>query len=781
MSIALNTGLRSLLTAQFALETLGHNIANANTPGYSRQKLNIATEMPVNLRGLVIGNGVKTTSVERTVDALLNRRIVRQVAVTGRLESQLTGMTEVEAMLGELDGRGIGSLLDDLFTSVSELSTNPEDSILRSGVGQAALALSSQFNSISSGMTNLQRDTAAELDTRVEEVNLLASDILELNEEIARAEAAGVAANDLRDRRELAFEELSRRVDATAVEESNGAMRVLVAGNTLVSSSRVYELGVAEDVGGDPRLTIEGAKGFVPVTGGSIGGLLDTTSRFIPQISSELDDLARNLILEFNRVHSTGVPSSGSFHSLTGSESVVDLDQDGKLEDELLANSGLPFEVTNGELRVSINDEETGKVTRHTISISSTHTTVGDLLESLSDIPHLSADLSPFGRIQLVADGGYTFDFSPKLDPNPNDAGTFGGGKASVGTAQGPFQLPDGATLNLTAPAGGTPLSIPFFEADFEDINAATADEIAAVINANTDAQTAGINATAIDGSLFLQTAGEGPTASFTIDGGSALGGLGLGALAGSTITGHENSVGVAISGSYQGDGTDVFRFVPNMDGVVGTTPGLQVDVFDASGNQVASLDVGEGYTPDEKLSVGQGIEVSFGLGELSATHGDLFAVDVVDDSDTSDVLVALGVNSLFTGTGAADIALREDIETDPGLIATSLTGTSGDNRLLLDLLDLQNASVEGLGSVTLGQSYGDTIGEFGFELSSTLGALESNGALLASLDQLKQSVSGVNVDEELVDMVRFEQAFQAASQYISVVNGLQDDLLSIL
>src|SRR5688572_1425206 len=101
MNVALNIGLRSLLTAQSALDTIGHNIANANTPGYSRQRIDISAELPLQIRGLFIGGGVRAGDVHRSVDALLNRRLLGQASIGGRLETQITGMTEVEALLGE--------------------------------------------------------------------------------------------------------------------------------------------------------------------------------------------------------------------------------------------------------------------------------------------------------------------------------------------------------------------------------------------------------------------------------------------------------------------------------------------------------------------------------------------------------------------------------------------------------------------------------------------------------------------------------------------------------
>lgn len=780
-NVALNIGLRSLLTAQYALDTIGHNIANANTPGFSRQSLDLSSELPQMMGGLFIGGGVRAGEVQRSVDALLNRRLLGQAAVGGSLASQLTGMTEVESLLGELDGHGVGALMDGLFSSFSALSGTPGDPILASGVGQAATALTDRFHSVTSGLSTLTQDSEKELGLRVNEVNQLADKILSLNQAIAGYESSGSPANDLRDQREVALLALSDLVDTETVEDDHGSVRVLVGGNTLVSSSHTYELTLTEDVTGDKKLKIEGASGYVPIKGGKLGGLLALSKEMIPELNSELDALARNLILEFNRVHSTGMPAGGPFGSLTGANVIQDVDKDGKLTDELLSKGGLPFPAQTGTLQVNVTDKATGEVTVHSIDVSSTHTTVGDFLDDLNALAHLSADVDSEGRMQVQADAGFAFDFTRRLDPNPDAAGTFGGGSAALGTGAGPFALADGDTLDLTVPAGGSSFQIALSTADFADIGAATAEEVAAVINADPSAQSSGLAATAVDGHLFLKTLSEGAAASFTLDGGSALAGLGLSAFAGTTLQGADNSVDVAMGGAYTGDAASKLTFVPNMDGVVGTTPGLSVLVYDEHGAQVGSLDVGEGYVPGTPLDVGDGVTAAFGLGELSASQGDLFALQLVADSDTSDVLVALGLNSFFTGTGASDIALRADLEVDPTGISTSLSGANGDNQVLLSLLGLKETSVAGLGQSTFSQSYEKTVGDFGFETAAALNAFESNESLKASLEQLQQSVSGVNVDEELVDLVRFEQAFAAAGQYISVVNGLQDELMNLI
>jgi flagellar hook-associated protein 1 FlgK len=152
-----------------------------------------------------------------------------------------------------------------------------------------------------------------------------------------------------------------------------------------------------------------------------------------------------------------------------------------------------------------------------------------------------------------------------------------------------------------------------------------------------------------------------------------------------------------------------------------------------------------------------------------------------VADSDSSDVLVALGLNSLLTGSSAADVGVRADIEVDPGLLASSATGSPGDGSLLLELLDVEERDVAGLGGATFGEYYGNLVGEVGFGIGATHSALLTSDALLASLEARRDQVSGVSVDEEVASMLQYEQAFAAAAQYITVVNQLDEELLTLI
>jgi len=783
-SIGLNTGLKALLGARFALDTIGHNIANANTEGYSRQHVDLRPSTALQVQGLLIGNGVQADHVQRSVDDLLGRRIYSQRGISGGLVVQGDGLSELESLLNEPGEDGFGALLNDVFSSFSQLANNPADTVLRADVAQRANSLAARLNTISGALRQVTTDTGGQLAAEVDQVNSLASEIADLNIAIGSLEAGGEPANDLRDHRSVLLGQLAELVDVRVLDGDNGTVRVLVEGNTLVSSARAHALVAGTD--DDGGVVVHGESDTTPVEleGGRLGGLLRLARERAPEYLERLDRLASSLVREINRVHATGIPTSGPMQSLTGANILVDGDLDGGVEDELLSSSGLPFEIQSGSLFVNLTDRASGLIEKHRIDISSTHTTVGDLLAALNEIPQLSADIDAQSRLRIGAANGYGFDFSPRMENMPDPEGAFGGGRASAGAPVGePYALADGDTLDFTVNSGGTPATfrVVLDSSDFQEISSATAEELAAAINADPDAQANGFVATTVDGRVYFQTLATGSSAQFTIDGGTAAGALGVLGAVGVPVEGSDNEVNVRISGSFTGTSNQSFVFRPNMDGVIGTTPGLAIDVFDERGSLVSSIPVGDTYVPGAEVELVEGLTARFDLGELSATHGDAFEMTALQDSDTSGVLVAFGVNALLGGSASDDIHVRADLLKDPGRIATSSDGASGNSDLLLRLTGVENAAVDDLSGMTLSSYYGDIVSDVGFELGTAQSARESNDALIDSLEQRQASISGVNVDEELIDLVAFEQAFAAAAQYIQAVNQLGDEVLNLI
>jgi flagellar hook-associated protein 1 len=777
-SLGLNIGLKALLTSQSALDVVGLNVANANTPGYSRQSLAVSAGGVLNLRGLSIGSGVSADIVNRTVDNLLQTRLVSQSSALARLDSQMDVMSSIEALLGEPGGLGLSAGLDSFFGSISEFSSSPSELVLRTGMVQSAGSLATQFNQMASGLSTLQSDTANQVKYSIGQANLIAKELVELNGQISEAEAAGAPANGLRDQRQQALQELAQQVDIGYTEGSNGIVRVTVGGRLLVGETRSFEMRSKVDQNGGVTLNIEGSTIPLTVARGAVSGLESLSQGYLPGLQESLDNYARNLILEMNRASSTGVPAGGGFTQLTAEHGVQDQDLDGQVRDELLSRAGLPFDVTTGSLYVNITNDNTSATSTYQMDIDASSMTVGEFIDELNAIPGMNAGLNGAGQLQLNSNAGVKFDFGTRLDATPDEFGSFGGGAASLGTgAPGPFALTNGDSFDFNGPLGAFSISVG--TADFSEISQATAEELAAVMNADANFQANGLRAVDVGGRLVVQTSTSGTTASFDVSGGSGIAALGWSP--GTTVTGQSTSVNPTLSGSYNGANSDQFSFIPLGDGTIGTTPGLEVGVYDQNGLLLTTLSVGEGYEPGTELEVGFGVNVSFDFGSLSATDGDVFSANMLADSDTTDVLVAFGLNGLFTGTDAATIAVRSELEDDPNLLAASGSGASGDNQVLLDMLSLQSQGVEGLDGRSFNEFYNDFVGDVGFKTASTANSREVEGYLMDNLQRRREQISGVNVDEELVKMIEFEQNFQSASRYIQVVNDLHNDLLQII
>ncbi|MBM2833486.1 MAG: flgK, partial [Candidatus Brocadiaceae bacterium] len=232
-----------------------------------------------------------------------------------------------------------------------------------------------------------------------------------------------------------------------------------------------------------------------------------------------------------------------------------------------------------------------------------------------------------------------------------------------------------------------------------------------------------------------------------------------------------------SVSGIYSGQSNDTYTFKALGSGTIGTTSGLQVEVKNSSGTVVATLDVGSTYTAGNTLNVANGVSLSLSGGTIST--GDTFSLNVISDSDTTNLLAALGINTFFSGTDASDIVVSTDVSNDVSLIAAS-TGEVGNNTNALRLAALQD-DTSAINNTTFADYLNQIASSLGEEASNAYKSEESYDVIETSLQNRRDEISGVSVDEELVNLVRYQQAYQASAKYISIVNGLMDRLLSTL
>jgi flagellar hook-associated protein 1 FlgK len=782
LGFGFDAGLRALQAARYGMQTAGNNVANANTAGYTRQRVDLAASYPVGSGMLQIGTGVDVRGITRLVDDGIERRLQLQMGMVGAAEVDLSRLRGIESILGDTEA-GLSGSLNDLFGALDQLRTDPANRSLRGGLVQAGVALSQEFRTVSSRLGELTGTTFDEVRGLVRVVNDRAGAVAALNQQIIAAEATGASANDLRDARAQQLKEIAKLVDVRALERDNGSLDLLVGGHQLVAGDRTTALAVGKAGDGGTKLLVGKTDAGGNVKGGRIGALLAQELTGVPGLSSRIDDLARNTILEWNRVHTTGMPGSGPFRSLTSAYGAQDLDGDGRRGDELLAQAGLPFDVSKGELYVSVTNDGTGTFERTRIAIDPATMSLDDLAAAIDGIDNLTASVDPTGRLRISAANGYGFDFSSRLDATPDARGTMGGTQPVLGSsATGPYDLADAAfpmqfVVNSGTTGGTVSSLVTLNVGDFRDVANATAEELATAINRQLDPNGA---AHAVGGRLMLQGAQGGETAVLSLANvgpGNALADLGLPTV---TANGRAYTMDVAVGGAYTGATNRQFTFVPEGDGTIGMTQDLRMRVFDETGNLVTTLDVGNGYEPGEPIAVADGITVSFGAGVVSATQGQAFAVDALADSDSTDVLVALGLNSFFLGSSAADMTVNPDITGNPERLAAGISAAASDAGNLSRLASLREVDLDALDGTSIEDFWSNLVGDVGFDVAAAQTTLGSQESLLAQLQAERESISGVNIDEEMVDLMRFQQSYEAAARFLSVAQEMTDTLINL-
>lgn len=782
------TALRGLNAARLSMEIIGQNVANANTPGYTRQRVLLGSTLPTKegARGFFIGTGVQVETVSRILDERLDARLRTQQGLTGSAEIDYRRMAEIEGILGEPGEGGLSGLFNEYFDSISKLRTDAGQRALRGGVVQAAQELTSGFNLLATRFSTLSSDGKLEIEGHIREVNTLAEQIADLNREIVTLEVGQHPANDLRDRRETAIRSLSTLLDTQAIEKGNGSVDILAGGYILVSGGRASELRAQAEESGDITLRIGRSTAKISPKQGKIAALLSTDTSGLGAVQSRIDRLAYGFALEVNRIHTTGMPKTGPFQTLIADNSIGDGNNNGNYEDEILAFGDLPFTIQNGELYVAVTNRTTGDIQRHRIEVDPNSMTLGELSDAIDAIPRLSSSVDPTGRLRIQAELGHGFDFSHRLDSNPNSAGTMGGANATLGAAkQGPYafsSLP--ASFDIAVDAGA-PTTITLSSADFDSPSDVSATELAAVLNEKLRSSSVAAEAIVVGDAISLRTGSSGTTSSLRLTDGAntPLGSIGLPVA--TTANGRATNLSISISGQYDGQENGHYRFVAEGSGQIGVTPGLTIGVYDKDGSKLGTLEVGQGYSPNDRLTVGDGIEVAIGPGEINQANGDQFALDVLADPDSADVLTALGMNTFFTGSTAGTIAVSKRLITDPDQVAAGLslvgsTASQGDAGNLIRLEELRREALGDFDGNTLEGFWNATASEVGYSSRKAKGLLESQSSLQEFLENQRQSVSGVDIDEEVIDLERFQQAYQASARYLNVMTEVSDILLSL-
>ena len=306
----LSIATSALRSHQRAINVASHNIANAETEGYSRQLAVLTPWPPQKLPNGVFGTGVRVADVAQVRDSLLDRSYLREVGETGQHRSLHGVLAQAEELLGN-PARGILAAASTFFSAFSELATRPDQDAARSLLRESGRQLANHFREASANLSDLRAVTERRLVTGVDRVNELTEGIAELNGEIVSDESAGATSGDLRDARRRMIDELGSLIPITATERADGAVGVNSGGLAIVDGPDFIEVEV-RTVGGVLGVGIVGRPGLLPEVGGSLGGFINALNTEIPFFQGRLDDLAVALVTEVNALHQSGTAPSGT-------------------------------------------------------------------------------------------------------------------------------------------------------------------------------------------------------------------------------------------------------------------------------------------------------------------------------------------------------------------------------------------------------------------------------------------------------------------------------------
>jgi flagellar hook-associated protein 1 len=314
----LDIATRALRANQTLVDITNQNIANANTPGYSRQQAVIKETMPYPIPVFrqsgepgQLGTGVQVTDVMRTRDTFTDYQYRNQIASEGRWTAKQSTLKQIEAVVNEPSTSGISSLLNRYWSAWQEVANSPTDVSVRANLLEQGRAVADTFKTTVELFQQQQRDVDVQIRLSTEDINNYSHQIANLNIQISNVETGGLRANDLRDQRDLLVDKLSQIVKVSVVESVEGSASIYLGGRQLVDRDRVNELDL--DLSGPFARVIwaDGTSTSVTVNDGKLAGLIDSRDTIIQGRIDEVNNLAGRVIESVNSVHAAGVGLDG--------------------------------------------------------------------------------------------------------------------------------------------------------------------------------------------------------------------------------------------------------------------------------------------------------------------------------------------------------------------------------------------------------------------------------------------------------------------------------------
>jgi flagellar hook-associated protein 1 len=410
----LDNASRALMAEQLGVEVTGNNIANVNTPGYSRQSVNYVSAYPEASPWGPLGRGVQVQGIQRAFDPFITARLNQNNSLLSDYQTSSSALEQVAAYFNETQDGGINDLLSQFFTAWHDVADNPSGAGERETLVNRGLTLSDAFSSRADQLVQERLSLLQQIGPTINEINSHSANIAQLTRQIVETEASGQAANDLRDKQQLEIAQLSQLIGVQTYTAGDGTVSVSLSnGLPLVQGVLSFSLTSQVSASDTVDLTWQGPGGndvsidTSSLSGGKLAALIRTRDEVVPKYQQDLDQLAQDIIVAVNNQHSQGVGLE-LFSQTKGTYQVTD-------PTATLASS-LPLgdQIVNGSFKINIDRNGT-PLASGTITIDPS-LSLNDVVQSINTDPVLGGYLTASvedNSLKIVANSSTdTFGFA---------------------------------------------------------------------------------------------------------------------------------------------------------------------------------------------------------------------------------------------------------------------------------------------------------------------------------------------------------------------------------
>jgi flagellar hook-associated protein 1 FlgK len=320
MSSILSIGQSALAAAQAGINTTGHNIANAATPGYNRQVIVQGAAQAQNFGFGFLGQGVEVSTIKRVYNEFLGNQVQSAQTTKSGLDSYYSQISQINNLLAD-PTTGLSPAIQEFFTGVQDVASNPTSIPARQSALSAAESLATRFQSMDGRLEEIGRSLNGQIQSSVADINAFGAQIAKLNDAIGKAQlASGQPPNDLLDQRDQLLTELNKQIKVTVVGQGSDYNVFIGNGQPLVVGTSSYSLTSVASATNPEKLEVayRGSNGSLAplaesaLSGGQLGGLLEFRSQSLEPAQNALGRVAIGLASTFNALHQTGYGLDGS-------------------------------------------------------------------------------------------------------------------------------------------------------------------------------------------------------------------------------------------------------------------------------------------------------------------------------------------------------------------------------------------------------------------------------------------------------------------------------------